>query len=194
MPTRKYIVGKTEDLGEGEGMLVTVANRSIGVFKVGGEFYGLMNKCPHLGGELCKGRLTGALTSDGPGHYQYDPETVLIICPWHGWEYDVRTGQSYLNPKTQPARPYKVQVENGGEVTIELDEGRVGVADKNRGRVGQVAPASAKIADRTPGPYVAETVTVAVEDDYIVVNLDPRASRPAAGEAKTASAKTEENA
>jgi 3-phenylpropionate/trans-cinnamate dioxygenase ferredoxin subunit len=191
MPTRKFVVGKTEDLADGEGMLVTVANRSIGVFKVGGEFFGLMNKCPHLGGELCKGRLTGALISNGPGDFHYDPETVLIMCPWHGWEYDVRTGQSYLNPKTRPARPYQVQVENGGEVTIELDEGRVGVVDSERGRVGQAAPASAKIADRTPGPYVAETVSVTIDGDYIVVNLDPRASRPVAAKAK---AKTEENA
>jgi hypothetical protein len=113
---------------------------------------------------------------------------VLIMCPWHGWEYDVRTGQSYLNPKTQPARRYQVQVENGGEVTLELDEGRVGVADAERGRVGQAAPASAKVADRTPGPYVAETVSVTVDGDYIVVNLDPRA-RPA-----VAKPKTEENA
>jgi 3-phenylpropionate/trans-cinnamate dioxygenase ferredoxin subunit len=192
MPTRKFVVGKTDDVAEGAGMLVTVANRSIGIFKVGGEFYGLMNKCPHLGGELCKGRLTGALTSSGPGDFHFDPETVLIMCPWHGWEYDVRTGQSYLNPKTRPARPYQVQVENGGEVTIELDEGRVGVVDSERGRVGQAAPRSAdiaaRVADRTPGPYTAETVSVTVEDDYIVVNLDPRA-RPAA-----ATAKTEENA
>jgi 3-phenylpropionate/trans-cinnamate dioxygenase ferredoxin subunit len=193
MATRKFVVGKTEDVAEGAGMLVTVANRSIGIFKVGGEFYGLMNKCPHLGGELCKGRLTAALISNGPGDFHYDPETALIMCPWHGWEYDVRTGQSYLNPKTQPARPYQVQVENGGEVTIELDEGRVGVVDTERGRVGQAAPRSAnvaaRVADRTPGPYTAETVSVTVDGDYIVVNLDPVRSRPAA-----AKAKTEENA
>jgi nitrite reductase/ring-hydroxylating ferredoxin subunit len=175
MPTRKFVVGRTEDLREGEGMLVTVANRSIGIFRVGGDFYGLMNKCPHLGGELCQGRLTGALTSDGPGHYQYDPETVLIMCPWHGWEYDVRTGQSYLNPKTPAARPYQVQVENGGEVTVEIDEGRVAVADGERSALRQVAPRPAKIADRDPGPYVAETVSVPVDGDYLVVNLDPRA-------------------
>lgn len=184
MPTRKFVVGKTDDLQEGQGMLVTVANRSIGIFKVGGEFYGLMNKCPHLGGELCKGRLTGALTSDGPGHYHYDPETTLIMCPWHGWEYDIRTGQSYLNPKTPRARSYPVQVTSGGEVTIEIDEGKVGVANGDRVPVREIASRPAKIADRTPGPYVAETVSVTVDGDYLVVNLDPR-SRPATSEART---------
>jgi 3-phenylpropionate/trans-cinnamate dioxygenase ferredoxin subunit len=184
MPTRKFVVGRTDDLGEGEGMLVTVANRSIGIFKVGGDFYGLMNKCPHLGGPLCKGRLTGALTSDGPGHFKYDRETTLIVCPWHGWEYDVRTGQSYLNPKTAAARPYQVQVENGGEVSIEIDEGRVGVANGDRVPVREYAPSPVKIADRAPGPYVAETVSVTVDGDYLVVNLDPR-SRPATSEART---------
>jgi nitrite reductase/ring-hydroxylating ferredoxin subunit len=184
MPARKFVVGRADDLQEGGGMLVTVANRSIGIFKVGGEFYGLMNKCPHLGGELCKGRLTGALTSDGPGHFEYDPETVLLVCPWHGWEYDVRTGQSYLSPKTARARPYQVQVENGGEVIIEIDEGKVGVATGKRVPVREYAPKPAKIADRAPGPYVAETVSVTVDGDYLVVNLDPR-SRSATTEART---------
>lgn len=185
---RQFVVGKTDDLGEGEGMLVTVANRSIGIFKVDGDFYGLMNKCPHLGGELCKGRLSGALISDGPGDYRYDRGTTLIMCPWHGWEYDVRTGQSYLNPKTPGARPYPVQVEGGGEVCAEIDEGRVGVADPERVPVRKSAPSPAGVAGRTPGPYLAETVSVSVDGDYLVVNLDPR-SRAAASETRS-----EENA
>lgn len=176
MAVRKFLVGKTDDLREGEGMLVTVNNRSIGIFKIGGEFYGLMNRCPHLGGELCKGHLVGELTSTGPGDYSYDPSSILLMCPWHGWEYDIRTGQSYLNPKTPRARPYRITVENGKEVREEIGKGSVSVADGERVPVQHGTIPPPRVPDRVPGPYVAETVPITVEGEYIVVNLDPARS------------------
>jgi 3-phenylpropionate/trans-cinnamate dioxygenase ferredoxin subunit len=173
MAPRKFLVGKADELREGEGMIVNVRNRSIGIFKVGGAFYGLMNRCPHKGGQLCEGHLVGELTSKGPGHYSYDPSTTLLMCPWHGWEYDVRTGQSYLNPKTARCRPYQVQVENGEEVSEEMNQGKVAVADGQRVPVRHGTIPAPRVPDRTAGPYVAETVPITVEGEYIVVNLDP---------------------
>jgi 3-phenylpropionate/trans-cinnamate dioxygenase ferredoxin subunit len=185
MALKKYVVGRIDELGEGEGMIVNVQNRSIGIFKVDGRFYGLMNRCPHMGGELCKGHLVGELTSKGPGDFTYNPATTLLMCPWHGWEYDVRTGQSYLNPKTARARPYKVQVEHGNELTVELDEGTVGLADGERAPVQHGTLPPPRVPDRTPGPYVAETVPITVDGDYIVVNLAPVRSQQAAPETRT---------
>lgn len=183
MRSRKFLVGKVDELDEGEGMIVTVANRSIGIFKVGGEFYGLMNRCPHKQGELCKGHLVGELTSNGPGDFTYDPATTLLMCPWHGWEYDIRTGQSYLTPRTQPCRPYQVHVEQGKDLAVELDEGEVAVADGERAPVRHGTLPPPRVPERTPGPYVAETVHVTVEDDYLVVNLDhPARGRRAAAD------------
>lgn len=184
MALRKFVVGRTDELREGEGMIVTVHNRSIGIFKVDGGFYGLMNRCPHKGGELCKGHLVGELTSKGPGNYTYDPATTLLMCPWHGWEYDVRTGQSYLNPKTARCRPYQVQVENGEEVTEEIDQGTVALADGERVPVQHGTIAPPRVPDRTPGPYVVETVPITVDGDYIVVNLDPIRSQQVVPEAR----------
>lgn len=189
MAPRKFLVGKAGELREGEGMIVTVRNRSIGIFKVGGEFYGLMNRCPHKGGELCKGHLVGELTSQGPGNYSYDPTTTLLMCPWHGWEYDVRTGQSYLNPKTARCRPYQVQVENGEEVSAEISRGNVAVAEGERVPVQHGAIPPPRVPDRTPGPYVAETVPITVEGEYIVVHLDPIPAQPA-----VSGSRVEENA
>lgn len=189
MAPRKYLVGKADELREGEGMIVTVQNRSIGIFKVDGGFYGLMNRCPHKGGELCKGHLVGELTSKGPGNYTYDPATTLLMCPWHGWEYDIRTGQSYLNPKTARCRPYQVQVENGDDVSKEIDEGKVAVAEGERSPVHHGTLPPPRVPDRTPGPYVAETVPITIEGEYIVVSLDPIRSQPVISEARV-----EENA
>jgi nitrite reductase/ring-hydroxylating ferredoxin subunit len=187
MPARKFVVGKVDELKEGEGMVVTVNNRSIGVFKVHGEFYGLMNQCPHKGGELCRGRLVGTLTSDGPGRFSYDVSTKLLMCPWHGWEFDVRTGQSYLDPTTVRVRPYQVQVEDGEAVVHELDAGQVGLSAGQRRPIEQGTLPHPTVPGRTPGPYQAETIPITVEDDYLVVSLDPvRPPRPPkrAGEPK----------
>jgi nitrite reductase/ring-hydroxylating ferredoxin subunit len=173
MPARKFVVGKVDELKDGEGMVVTVNDRSIGVFQVHGEFYGLVNRCPHKGGELCKGRLVGNLMSDGPGRFTYDASTKLLMCPWHGWEFDVRTGQSYLDPTTVRVRPYQVQVEEGQLVLNEVDAGQVGVSAGDRRPIEQGTLPHPVVPGRLPGPYQAETIPITVEDEYIVVNLDP---------------------
>ncbi len=48
---------------------------------------------------MCEGILTGLIESDEPGHYKYSRKGEIIRCPWHGWEFDVRTGQSYCEPE-----------------------------------------------------------------------------------------------
>ena len=75
-----------------------VAGRSIGVFNLDGAYFALRNRCPHQGGPLCLGRLSGMLTSPRPGEYEYQRDGEILRCPWHGWEFDLRTGQSWIDP------------------------------------------------------------------------------------------------
>jgi len=78
-----------------------------------GEFFALNNRCPHRGGGLSEGRQTGLVESDGPGNYCYSRPGEIIRCPWHGWEFDIRTGQSWCDPNSTRARAFKVSVEPG---------------------------------------------------------------------------------
>jgi 3-phenylpropionate/trans-cinnamate dioxygenase ferredoxin subunit len=142
----RYIVGRVSDLPDGERLIVDIGGRSIGVFHVGGEFYALRNRCPHAGGELCRGRVVGRLDSDRPGRYVHDLARPLVACPWHGWEFELATGQSYIDPRRTRVRAYDVEVAPGG-----------GLID------GAGEP--------VPGPYRAETVPISVDDDYLVVTL-----------------------
>jgi hypothetical protein len=71
------------------------------------------------------------------GVFRVDANPSLIACPWHGWEYDLETGQSFLGPGEPRVKAYDVSVEKG---------------------------------DRMPGPYVAETFDVFVEEDYVVLD------------------------
>ncbi len=105
----RHVVGRAADLGDGERLIVEVAGRSIGIFRIGGRLYGLRNRCPHAGGELCRGRVVGRLSSARPGQYTHDPSRPLVACPWHGWEFDLATGQSYIDPRRLRVRPYPVQ-------------------------------------------------------------------------------------
>jgi 3-phenylpropionate/trans-cinnamate dioxygenase ferredoxin subunit len=116
----RHVVGRAADLGDGERLIVEVAGRSIGIFRVDGRLYGLRNRCPHAGGELCRGRLLGRLSSRAPGHYEHDLRRPLVRCPWHGWEFDLQTGASVVDARALRVRPYEVQEVPGAT----LDEGR----------------------------------------------------------------------
>lgn len=177
----KHVVAKVSDIPDGGRLLVSVQGRSIGIFNVDGRFYGLLNRCPHQGAELCRGSVLGKLDADAPGELHWTNETYMLQCPWHGWEYDLKTGQSYFN---SGVRPYPVDVEHGGQVQEELAN-------------GEAAPASSADAEATvarglsapllkPGPFVAETFPVTIEQDYVVVSLPGRGgsrrARAGAGE------------
>jgi 3-phenylpropionate/trans-cinnamate dioxygenase ferredoxin subunit len=112
----RYVVAKVEDVVPGQGTLVTVKGREIGLYNVGGEYFALLNRCPHEGASLCKGKVIGLVTSDGPGNYKVSRQGEILKCPWHGWEFDIKTGQSYCDPKGTFVKAYKVEVEPGEEV------------------------------------------------------------------------------
>ena len=106
---------------------MTLRGRSVGVFNVGGEFFALRNACPHQGGPLCQGVLSGLAVPGAPGEYRYVRRGEILRCPWHGWEFDIRTGRSYVDPDTTRVRTYPVELVPGPlvaetyEVTVEGD-------------------------------------------------------------------------
>lgn len=171
----RFVVARAADLRDGERLLVKVRNRTIGIFNVGGRYHGLLNRCPHRGAQLCKGQLGGTLSSSGPGEYEYDPSRRLLLCPWHGWEFDVATGQSYLNPVRLRLRRFTVEVEPGSAVADQISCGDVEATPEQYAKLVGNGPWQAD--QLIPGPYTAETVEVVVEDDYLVVDLRPSNKR-----------------
>jgi len=83
------------DVPEGAGKTVEVAGKRIALFNVGGKFYAIDNACKHRGGPLGEGEVDGS----------------TVICPWHGWEYDVTTGAN-LDDASVKLGCYPVKVEN----------------------------------------------------------------------------------
>jgi nitrite reductase/ring-hydroxylating ferredoxin subunit len=112
----RHVVASVSDVAPGRCKLVTAKGRDIAMFNVGGKFYALANRCPHKGGPLCHGRVTGLAQSNGPGDYQLIRAGEFVRCPWHGWEFEIATGQSYCDPKTLRARQFEVVVAPGEEL------------------------------------------------------------------------------
>ncbi|MBM85689.1 MAG: 2Fe-2S ferredoxin [Rhodospirillaceae bacterium] len=114
----KYVVASTMDIPPGARKLVEVRGRLIVIFNLNGEYFGLLNRCPHQGGSLCDGRLVGLIEAGSePGEYSYSRAGEVVRCPWHGWEFDIRTGQSRCEPDRITSTQYQVAVETGEVVT-----------------------------------------------------------------------------
>jgi nitrite reductase/ring-hydroxylating ferredoxin subunit len=157
----KVVVGKVSDFEDGSRKIVDVNGKSVGIFRVDGQFYAIRNRCPHQWGPLCLGNFAPRAVSSGPGDVHMDPGPPLLACPWHGWEYDLATGQSFMGPGhgLAPALSYDVNVLPGSELARAAEGGP---------QAGQ-----ARADGRVPGPYVAETMAVSVEQDYVVVEDRP---------------------
>jgi nitrite reductase/ring-hydroxylating ferredoxin subunit len=112
----KHVVATVAEIPPGQRKLVTIRGRQIAVFNLEGEFFGLFNRCPHQGGPMCEGILTGLIESSAPGEYRYSRKGEILRCPWHGWEFDIRTGQSFCDPAKINLRSYPVEVADGQRV------------------------------------------------------------------------------
>jgi nitrite reductase (NADH) small subunit len=117
------LVGRVEDLRAAGSVVVDVDGRSVGVFSVGDSLYALRNRCPHQGGPLCAGVVVDAVRArlDERKHIvEYVDETTQVVaCPWHGVEFDLRTGVALADPALR-VRTYPVVVRDG-DVHVVVD-------------------------------------------------------------------------
>lgn len=161
----RFVVGKCADFPEGTRLIVEVQGRSIGIFKVDGRFHAILNRCPHRGAELCKGDVVGLVESERPGDVRLNRDRKFLVCPWHGWEYELESGQSWYDASRMRARTFSVNIEEGDSLAAAVAEGSARPVDETSAMV--VDP----VMHRIKGPYVAEVLPISIEDDYVVVSL-----------------------
>jgi 3-phenylpropionate/trans-cinnamate dioxygenase ferredoxin subunit len=92
----------TSDLPLGKMTKVVMGNQEVLIANVAGSYYAIANKCNHLGGSLANGKLVGS----------------IVTCPWHGAQYDVKTGQAVREAKIAFLK-MKVKDEEGFTVKVE---------------------------------------------------------------------------
>jgi nitrite reductase/ring-hydroxylating ferredoxin subunit len=117
-PATRFEVAPVADIPPGERRILTVGGKSIGVFNLDGEFYAIRNRCPHQGGPLCLGPTTGLSTArfngDAPPEREWERYGEIIRCPWHAWEFDLKTGQAVFG-QGQRVATYRAYVEDHGD-------------------------------------------------------------------------------
>jgi len=112
----KHVVAALKDFPPGSRKLMMIDGRPIAVFNIKGELFALLNRCPHQGGSLVDGHLIGLVEAPEPGRYCYSRPGEILRCPWHGWEFDVRTGKSWCEPSRIRTKAYEIAVEAGRQL------------------------------------------------------------------------------
>ncbi len=107
-----YYVAEVNSIPPSEHLIVEVEGRSIGIYNLNGEFYAIHNYCPHQGAALCLGPVCGTNLPSNVYEYSFGRQKEIVRCPWHGWEFDIKTGKSLFDEKVR-ARSYRTQVQNG---------------------------------------------------------------------------------
>jgi len=111
-----------------EGRVVQIAGRDIAIFNLGNRFLALENKCPHRGGPLADGIVSGG----------------NVVCPLHAWKIDLATGEAVNRTDNPPcAKTFPARLENG-VVSIEI-----AIADSNEAQISTNC-----IVSTSPGPYL----------------------------------------
>src|SRR3989338_8777336 len=95
-------IAKTSDIPTGTGKVVEISGKTVAVFNCEGTLFAIDNTCKHRGGPLGEGSLSN----------------TTVTCPWHGWEYDVKTGECAMDPSIK-VQTFDVKVE-GDDVLVSL--------------------------------------------------------------------------
>jgi nitrite reductase/ring-hydroxylating ferredoxin subunit len=119
----EHRVANIDDLPHDRGLIVEVDGRRIGLFRVGDEVHAILSVCPHQGGPVGGGGIfpsVRAKVEDGRIVESYDHERMVVCCPWHGWEFDIRTGVCTADASRRVMR-YPVEV-RAGEIHVKLPD------------------------------------------------------------------------
>jgi nitrite reductase/ring-hydroxylating ferredoxin subunit len=111
-------LGPVEDLADESVKIVEAGGWEIGLVRWGDGVYAVRNVCPHQSAPVCAGLVRPHLVSaGGPGQIGLD-EVPILACPWHGWEFDVRTGDC-VSGDNRGVKTYPVRTDSG-RVLIDL--------------------------------------------------------------------------
>jgi nitrite reductase (NADH) small subunit len=124
-------IGSVTDFQPNSVALVNVGKLELGIVRWGeDEFFAVHNRCPHMAGPLCVGAVGPRLScpTGDPERLEIDHENPVLACPWHRWEFDVRTGRALWDPGYR-MKTYETRVADG-RVLVELRRGPAAEASR----------------------------------------------------------------
>lgn len=110
-------VADLDQLEEAKAKIVSVGGRSIGIIKANGKVYAVRNVCPHKGAPICRGQLRGTMLPSDPSTFVFGLEDQVLQCPWHGWEFNLDSGEQLCGSSRLKLYPVTMQE---GSVFLDL--------------------------------------------------------------------------
>ena len=103
----EIMVGACSELADGDHRIVAVGELEVGIFRLGDRFVAYENRCPHHGGPVCQGKLFNRVEEiimpDQTSRGLRFSKDRHVVCPWHGYEFDLDTGSPSRRPARSPA-------------------------------------------------------------------------------------------
>ena len=114
---RQVRVAREEEIPEGGRKVVAIGEIEIGLFRVDGAILAYRNECPHQGGPVCQGRVMPGVEERLDAERRslgihYVAGSAHLVCPWHGWEFDLRSGRHCGHDATRLAS-HPVTIQDG---------------------------------------------------------------------------------
>lgn len=106
-------VARVADIPSGGPLLVTVGTLEVGLYLVRGEVVAWRNRCPHMAAPVCRGAVTGTRLPSAVYRYELGRDGEILQCPWHGWEFDLHSGEHLAAGSAARLRGYPVEVLDG---------------------------------------------------------------------------------
>lgn len=118
-----HVVAEADEVDEGGRLVIELEGREVGIFKLDGELHAYTSWCAHQSGPICEGIIGGTVEATFDRNTQtttrrWTREGHLIRCPWHGWEYDLKSGECLSNPDVRLPK-HDIRVENN-QVIVSL--------------------------------------------------------------------------
>ena len=107
-------VGPVSDYEVGKFAITVINGKEIGVIRLAsGNIRAVWNYCPHRGAPVCRGTIGGTWPPSAPGELQYEKDGEVLVCPWHGFEFDLDNGFELYRTKPSRLRLYPVEHSDG---------------------------------------------------------------------------------
>ena len=114
-----YVADVGDFKENGDRVLIDLKEREVAVIYTKGEYYAVLNFCTHQGGPICEGSISGTLGQSLDGEFTWEHDDELISCPWHGWEFDLTSGDHIT--RSEYSIPTYETVVRDGSIYVVLD-------------------------------------------------------------------------
>ena len=115
----RVLVARLENLKAGAVLVVEVAGREIGLVRWQDEVFAARNVCPHAAGPVCGMARPMLVAAQAERNPVSDDARPMLVCSWHRWEFDLRTGRALFDPRFR-VRTYPTEVDADGAVWVQL--------------------------------------------------------------------------